>query len=180
MKTQINLRIRAVWSDSSQSTWRGFESLASKMRPGIQISLLVLGFNDTSALEGHFVSSPRERDKRDRRDSRGDEREGKGKKREMKENEGTEEIITFSPTLTCCKDSSPCPTVSQYQLDAPVTKATGHLCLTQPPLDSDQIMRIRRLIWICAGHTCLKVRFLTLPLSFKQNSWYVSYCPTKI
>ena len=71
------------------------------MRPGIQISLLVLGLNDTSALVGHFVSSPREREKRDRRDSRGDERDGKGKKREMKENEGTEEIITFSPTLTC-------------------------------------------------------------------------------
>ena len=67
------------------------------MRPGIQISLLVLGFNDTSALVGHFVSSPGEREKRDRRDSRGDEREGKGKKREMKENEGTEEIITPPP-----------------------------------------------------------------------------------
>ena len=30
----------------------------------------MLGFNDTSTLEGHFVSSPREREKRDRRDSR--------------------------------------------------------------------------------------------------------------
>ena len=29
----------------------------------------VLGFNDTSTLVGHFVSSPREREKRDRRDS---------------------------------------------------------------------------------------------------------------
>ena len=67
------------------------------MRPGIQISLLVLGFNDASALVGHFVSSPREREKIDRRESRGDEREGKGKKREMKENEGTEEIITSPP-----------------------------------------------------------------------------------
>ena len=37
--------------------------------------LIVLGFNDTSALVGHFVLSPREREKRDRRDSRGDERE---------------------------------------------------------------------------------------------------------
>ena len=36
----------------------------------------VLGFNDTSTLAGHFVSSPREREKRDRRDSRRDEREG--------------------------------------------------------------------------------------------------------
>ena len=31
--------------------------------------LVVLGFNDTSTLVGHFVSSPREREKRDRRDS---------------------------------------------------------------------------------------------------------------
>ena len=28
---------------------------------------IVLGFNDTSTLEGHFVSSPRERERRDRR-----------------------------------------------------------------------------------------------------------------
>ena len=33
--------------------------------------LIMLGFNDTSTLEGHFVSSPREREKRDRRESRG-------------------------------------------------------------------------------------------------------------
>ena len=38
---------------------------------------------------GHFVSSPREREKRDRRDCR-DEREGQGRKK-MKESEGTEE-----------------------------------------------------------------------------------------
>ena len=46
------------------------------------IWLIVLGFNDTSTLEGHFVSSPREREKRDRRESRGDER-GTGKKEEQ-------------------------------------------------------------------------------------------------
>ena len=46
-------------------------------------ALIVLGFNDTSTLEGHFVSSPREREKRDRRESRGDEREGQGRKRNM-------------------------------------------------------------------------------------------------
>ena len=33
-----------------------------------------------STLVGHIVSSPREREKRDRRDSRGDEREGQGRK----------------------------------------------------------------------------------------------------
>ena len=38
----------------------------------------------------------------------------------MNESEETEEIKTF-PTLTRCKDSRPCQTVSQYQLDAPVT-----------------------------------------------------------
>ena len=37
-------------------------------------------FTDTSTVVGHFVSSPREREKRDRRDSR-DEREGQGRKR---------------------------------------------------------------------------------------------------
>ena len=43
-------------------------------------ALIVLGFNDTSTLVGHFVSSPREREKSDRRDSRRDEREGQGRK----------------------------------------------------------------------------------------------------
>ena len=42
--------------------------------------LTEFGFNDTSTLVGHFVLSPREREKRDRRDSRGDEREGHGRK----------------------------------------------------------------------------------------------------
>ena len=49
------------------------------------IDLIVLGFNDTSTLEGHFVSSPREREKRDRRESRGDEREGQGRKKNRKD-----------------------------------------------------------------------------------------------
>ena len=40
----------------------------------ITTRLIVLGFNDTPTLEGHFVSSPREREKRDRRESRGEER----------------------------------------------------------------------------------------------------------
>ena len=57
--------------------------------------LIVLGFNDTSTLEGHFVSSPREREKRDRRDSRRDKREGQGRKRNRNESEETEEIKTF-------------------------------------------------------------------------------------
>ena len=47
----------------------------------------MLGFNYTSTLVGHFVSSPREREKRDRRDSRRDEREGHGRKRNRNESE---------------------------------------------------------------------------------------------
>ena len=47
-------------------------------------TLIVLGFNDTSTLEGHFVSSPREREKRDRRDSREDISGGQGRKRNIK------------------------------------------------------------------------------------------------
>ena len=83
--------------------------------------LIELGFNDTSTLLGHFVSSLREREKRDRRDSRGDEREAQGRKRNRNEREETEEIKTFPSTLTCYKNSKPCPTVRQYQLDTPVT-----------------------------------------------------------
>ena len=43
------------------------------------IRFIVLWLNNTSTLVGHFVLSPREREKRD---SRGDER-GKGKKEEQ-------------------------------------------------------------------------------------------------
>ena len=73
------------------SKWVGHLNLSSMTR----VFLIVLGFNDTSTLEGHFVSSPREREKRDRRESRGDEREGQGRKRNRKESEETEEIKTF-------------------------------------------------------------------------------------
>ena len=41
----------------------------------------MLGFNDMSTLVGHFVLSPREREKRDRKDSRGDEERGRGERR---------------------------------------------------------------------------------------------------
>ena len=44
-------------------------------------------FNDTSTVVGHFVSSLREREKRDRRDTRGDEREGQVRKKKRNENE---------------------------------------------------------------------------------------------
>ena len=53
---------------------------------------------------------------------------------ERKMNESEETELKPSPSsLTRYKDSRPCPTVSQYQLDPLVTKDTRHLCLTQPP-----------------------------------------------
>ena len=81
-------------------------------------SLIMMRFNYTSTLVGHFMSSPREREKRDRRDNR---REGQGRKRKRNESEETEEIKTFHLYLTCYKDSRPCLTLSQYKLATPVT-----------------------------------------------------------
>ena len=112
------------------------ESLTGSSRPSLNILsimfdtfieiLIVLGFIDALTLVGHFVSSPREREKCDRRDSRGDERERQERKRKMNESEETEEIKHSPSTLTCYKDSRPCLTVSQYHLDAPVTTPSPH------------------------------------------------------
>ena len=84
----------------------------------------MLGFNDTSTLVGHFVSSPREREKRDRKDSREDESEGQGRKRNRNENEETEEIEQFplypyllqgQQALSNCKPiSDGCPSDVRY------------------------------------------------------------------
>ena len=49
------------------------------------IFFIELELNDTSTVVCHFVSSPRERKKRDIRDSRGEERDGKGRKRNRNE-----------------------------------------------------------------------------------------------
>ena len=51
-----------------------------------------MGFNDTSTVLGHFVSTPREWKKRDRRDSGGDTIEGHGRKRNRNESEETEKM----------------------------------------------------------------------------------------
>ena len=51
------------------------------MAHGPLVFFIVMGCNDTSILVGNFVLSPTEREKRDRRDNRGDEREGQGRNR---------------------------------------------------------------------------------------------------
>ena len=68
----------------------GYNNLKKKKK------LVVLGFNNMSALVGHFVLSPRKREKSDRKgDSRRDEREGQGRKRNRNKSEETEEIEAF-------------------------------------------------------------------------------------
>ena len=62
----------------------------------------MLGFNDTSTPVGHFVSSPREREKRERRDSCRDERDGQGRKKNRSESEETEEITSAGVCKTLC------------------------------------------------------------------------------
>ena len=47
----------------------------------------MMGFNDTSTLLGHFVLSPIAREKSERRDSRGDEREEQGRQKNRNETE---------------------------------------------------------------------------------------------
>ena len=59
------------------------------------IRLIVLEFNNTLTLVGNFVSPPRERKKRDRRDSRGDEREGQGRKRNRNEKKQQKKTYIF-------------------------------------------------------------------------------------
>ena len=80
----------------------------------------MLGFNDKSIPVGHFVSSPREREKRER-ELVEEMKEGDRGKRGTRMKVKKQKKSKHSPsTLTCYKDSRPCPTVSQYQLDAPV------------------------------------------------------------
>ena len=63
--------------------------------------LIVLGFNDTSTIVGHFVSSPREKEKLDRKDRR--DKEEPGRKRNKNECEETEEINQISLYLYLLK-----------------------------------------------------------------------------
>lgn len=86
------------------------------------------GFNDTSALVGHFVSFPREREKRDSRDSRGDESVGQNSKRKMHGSKETE--VTMLPLCSYLLQG---PVVIQYQFDPLVTQNTRHLCLPYYP-----------------------------------------------
>ena len=92
MRSSLTSR-RWVWSQTSLCSrpWPFIASLC------LVDWLIVLGFNDTSTLVGHFLSSHREREKRDRGDrkySREDEREGHGGKKENK-NENEETVVPY-------------------------------------------------------------------------------------
>ena len=79
----------------------------------------MLGFNDTSTLVGHFVSSPKEREKRDRRDSRRDEREEHGRKRNRSESEETEEIKNVPPLPLLLQGLQAMPNCKQISVGRP-------------------------------------------------------------
>ena len=48
---------------SGPSSYRSQIQITSQVQIRLDFDLIVLGFNDTSTLVGHFVSSPREREK---------------------------------------------------------------------------------------------------------------------
>ena len=75
----------------------------------------------------------------------------------MNEGEETEGVKHSPSTPTCCKDR-PCPIVSQYQLDAPVTQDTRHLCLTKPhphPLPTSERVYFKRKAFALFKFVCL-------------------------
>ena len=69
---------------------------------------------------GHFVSSPREREKRDRRDSRRDKREGQGRKRNRNESEETEDPRGMNPGVYSLGISEDPPRYLSSKFDASV------------------------------------------------------------
>ena len=81
-------------------------------------------------LVGHFCHLPEKGTKET------EEIVGKMKERGREEREETEEIKTFLSTLTCYKDSKPCHTVSQYQLDTPVHKIHNTFAIPNHPLNN--------------------------------------------
>ena len=74
-------------------------------------------------------------------------------------------------TLTCYKDSRPCPTVNQYQLDALVTLDTQHLRHTQPALFSNDTSTL-------AGHD-FRTAFEIFYFSRKQENFITYLSPAK-
>ena len=68
---------------------------------GRNMNLIVLGFNDTSTLAGHFVSSLRER--KEKGDSSIYEKEGQRRKRNKNDSKETEELETFPSSLSATR-----------------------------------------------------------------------------
>ena len=104
----------------------------------------MLGFNDTPALVNHFVSSPREREKRDRRDSGGGETAGKGRTRKMNEREETEGIKTFLLYPYLLEEYQPLPNCNPVSTgrpgDAGYTTSLPHTPPPTPhPLANDMV-----------------------------------------
>ena len=84
--------------------------------------IFLFGFNDTSTLVGHLCHLQKKKKKRKRKliveEMKERVRKERGTRMKAKK---LKKSKPFPLSLTCYKDSRPCPTASQYQLDAPVT-----------------------------------------------------------
>ena len=172
-KAQINLYI-AVWSGPSLLQNHIPYNISTYSKDPCQNEylrwfLIELGFNDTSTLVGHFVSSFREREKRDRRDSREVERKRQGSREndwQSSNSEITEEMKTFSfyPYLLQGKQALPnCTSISVGRPDD--VKYTRPLPHPSTPGWSDM---------------CPKVLFLMAFLRHQISAYLTQFILTKI
>ena len=95
METLSDAAFCGIWSGPAREKWSTL----------LRVSLLQW-VKDKSTLVGHFATSPRKREKRDRRDSGGDERKGQGRKRNRNDRDETEEIKIFPLPLPATRKAS--------------------------------------------------------------------------
>ena len=126
---------------------------------GQRFFLIVLGFNDTSTLVGHFVSSHREREKRD---SKGDDWEGQGE-RKMNKSEGTEDIPPPYPYLLQGQQALPnCKPISVGRPTDVRYTPPSHHPTTPPAMDKEQQLKKWRCFSYFSLKTGLEIPFYTI------------------
>ena len=93
-RVRVKNKLYTIMLSHGQRKSRCYFTISLLFKQDVPLTLIVLGFKDTSTLVGHFVSSPREREKRDRKDCRW--KREQGRKRNRNEREETEEIKAFA------------------------------------------------------------------------------------
>ena len=120
----------------------------------------MLGLNNTPTLVGHFVSSPREREKRD---SRRDERKEQGRNRKNK---------NIPPMPLPATRKQALPTVSQYQMDPLVKQDTRHLRTTRPLPRHDDVHVYR----VYSKYWDILIPYFTCPKFWISQFRYLLIC----